>query len=521
MGGSGSDLTVESTAAAGDTVTHPGEGNVHHPGSFDGDPGTVTTTQDPDTEDAVEGTRTSGATYERVVVAVLCIVGIQLGLRPLSDNSFFTHLATGRLILEQGSVPKVDPYSFTAHGDPWTVQSWLASVIYASLERLGGLTAVRLLVAVLTVALVLLVWRLTAPGKSLPVRLCLVAAVVVVGTTYWSERPLMFGLLGLALVILAAEDGFHPAWLVPVMWVWVNTHGSFPFAPGILVLLAVGRRLDGESPRVELRALAWCVTGIVAASLNPLGPKLLVFPLGLMKRREAFTAVVEWQAPGWDRPSQWIFAVLAVVGLLAVLVRRRSWRSILPIVVFAVAAATSMRNLPQASIVIAAAAAPALSGFGRVEAQDRRAINRPAAMAFLVIAVLFAVMGLAGPDTKLDAYPTSSATWLERSGHLGPDSRILASDVVGNYLEVRFGPDDVRVFLDDRVDMYPMSVIDSYRLLRDEEREDEFGATLDRIDPTAVIWQADSPFGRWLQAGRTGWRVVHEDDGWLVALPDG
>ena len=34
--------------------------------------------------------------------------------------------------------PSHDPYTFTAPGEPWVVQSWLASLLYASAERLGG-----------------------------------------------------------------------------------------------------------------------------------------------------------------------------------------------------------------------------------------------------------------------------------------------------------------------------------------------------------------------------------------------
>jgi hypothetical protein len=469
--------------------------------------------------DSAATRRDARGTYDRVVVALLCLVGVQMGQRALSDNSFLTHLATGRIILDDRRVPTSDPYSFTAHGDPWTVQSWLASVIYASLERAGGLVSIRLLIVVLTVALLLLVWRLTAPAETLLARLPLVAGVVVVGATYWSERPLMFGLVGLALVLLAADDGFHPAWLLPIMWVWVNTHGSFPFAPAVLVLLALGRRLDGDVPRVELRALAWCVGGVLLGALNPLGPKLLVFPLGVLDKREAFTAVVEWQAPGWDLWSQRVFAVMAVLGLAAALFRVRRWRSVLPIVVFAAAGATSMRNLTQASIVIAAATAPALVGLGRTKAADRRSINRPAALAFGVMAVVLLVVGLSGPDTDLESYPTRSAAWLEDEDALGPSSRVLAPDVVGNFLEARFGPDDVQVFMDDRVDMFPMSVIDTYVSLRDADRIDEFPAIVEGIDPTVILWEEDSPLGRWLRAGPEGWTIVHEADGWLVATP--
>ena len=56
--------------------------------------------------------------------------------RPLTDNSFLTHLATGRLILADG-VPAENPFLFT--GTSFPVPSWWWSVLLAG--RRGGLRA--------------------------------------------------------------------------------------------------------------------------------------------------------------------------------------------------------------------------------------------------------------------------------------------------------------------------------------------------------------------------------------------
>ena len=57
------------------------------------------------------------ASADSLVVAVLTLVGLRLGLSPLSDNSAFTHLATGIRMVADGlvpEIPRVDPYTFTA-----------------------------------------------------------------------------------------------------------------------------------------------------------------------------------------------------------------------------------------------------------------------------------------------------------------------------------------------------------------------------------------------------------------------
>ena len=67
----------------------------------------------------------------------------------------------------------------------------------------------------------------------------------------------MIGLVLLGVTLLVAEERF-PAWvLLPVFWLWVNSHGSFPLGLVALACYALGRRLDGERRPPELRALAW------------------------------------------------------------------------------------------------------------------------------------------------------------------------------------------------------------------------------------------------------------------------
>ncbi len=77
-----------------------------------------------------------------------------------------THLATGRLIVSGHGIPSHDPYSFTAHGAPWVVQSWLASVLYGWVDRFWGGQGLRVLMGLTTAALGAMTWRLTRPATD-------------------------------------------------------------------------------------------------------------------------------------------------------------------------------------------------------------------------------------------------------------------------------------------------------------------------------------------------------------------
>jgi hypothetical protein len=440
--------------------------------------------------------------------------GLLIGLAPLHDNSTFTHLATGRLILERGGVPRTDPYSFTAHGDPWVVQSWLASVLYAGAEELAGFGGVRLLNGLICAAIGVCVWLLTSRSPSLVVRGGVSLVALVVAGEMMAGRPLLFGTLGLALAFLAADGRFDPRWLLPVGWVWVNTHGSFPFALVLIGALAVGHRLDEGSWGREIRVGAWMAGGIALGALNPLGVQLLLFPASVGTRTEAFKTMVEWSPPGYEAWAE--YAVLALLlGAAALLVRNPRWRDAVPLVVFGALALTAMRNQLPLLIVLVPILAGSLPAVGPDVASIRRPIFRQAAVALAAVVVLFTVAVLGQPDVELDAYPEDAMVWMEEQGMWGPDSRVIAPDYVGNLRGAQAG-EDARAFIDDRVDMYPVDVVMDYKALL--FTEPDWSEVLDSYEPTAVLWKDDQPLAYALSQD-PDWELVHEDSPWVVYVP--
>ncbi|MGN6693226.1 MAG: hypothetical protein ACTHN0_03535 [Aquihabitans sp.] len=460
----------------------------------------------------------TGPSLNSILALVFALVGLRIGLSPLHDNSFLTHLATGRIILDTGHIPRSDPYSWSAPGAAWTVQSWGASVIFAGAEKIAGLVGIRIVVTICCVALTQLVWRLTKPTGNLLGRLLVAVPVIAVGTAYWVERPFLFSLIFLMAVLFALEDRFDPRWLVPIMWLWVNVHGSFPLAFVAIGCFLLGRLLDRERPTVELRVLMWAGIGTaVGAVASPIGWDLITFPAKLLQHSEAFDHTAEWESPSLSASATWmyLFQLILAVGLVAF--RGRRWRAILPVVVFGALSLQASRNIAQASLVLIVPMAFAAVGIGEIRGDEPRRILRPVQIALVALFVLIAVVGIFGqPDTDLGKYPEDPVTWMHEEGMLGPDSRVVTRDFVGNYLEARYGP-DVKVFFDDRVDMYPMPVVDQYMELIDANTEP--GPVLDDVDATAVLWDTDSPFGDWLEDPANGWKIVHREDDWIVAVP--
>jgi hypothetical protein len=466
--------------------------------------------------DTTESTvRRGQLTLGAVVGAALSLVGFMVGMRGLGDNSFLTHLATGRLILDSGSVPSSDPYSFTATGEPWVVQSWLASVLYAGIEELAGPGGIRVLIGVVFGALVAVAWLLARSAPTLLPRVAIVILVISVGGNQWSERPLVFGLLLLAVSLLVVERDHSHWWLLPVGWLWANTHGSFPLGVVALAVLAVGTRLDGRPIRHELRCLAALVAGCVLGAVGPLGLQVLVFPFALVGQQDMLQDVTEWRAPTFTSFSQRAFLVQALVAVAA-LARRPSWRWGLLMAVFIPLALLGLRNVAVASILLVPATAAGVPPVGRLLSEQRLsgAVRRlaPVALVAMMLVIASARLGQTHYDLSL-RYPMTAMRWLAAEEIDPMTVRTAAPDYTGNLLTLLHGPQQ-GVFFDDRFDMYPEE------MFRDHESlllgTPGWRAMLDRWEIDLVLAPHVEPSGQLLLT-EPQWRALYMDDHWLVA----
>lgn len=454
---------------------------------------------------------------EALVLATFALLGFGIGARPLGDNSSFLHLRTGIEILKTWHIPTADPYSFSAHGQPWVVQSWLASVTYGAAYRVAGVHLVVLLDAVLMALLAVVVATLARTGVG-PRTMASAGVAVILGALYWSPRPLIFGLVGLGLLVLVVERDHNPWWLVPIMWVWVNTHGSFPLGYAWLGLRLVGEAIDTRS----LRRTRWKLAGIsvvalAVSAINPLGPKLLAFPFSVGDKQAAFKHIVEWASPNFQTGQGMM--TLVFLGLAVIIVGRAklAWADTLPVAAFLVLGLFSARNLAPFAVVIAPALGRALrptmpsSPAGNDPA--RRRLNMAAGAALGLLAIVFTASSLSGSGLALAPYPTKAESWLAANGLLDPARhRVVSQDWVGCYLILVRGLHG-RVFIDDRVDMYPLSVSSDYEALL--HGQSNSADILSRYGADVVLWQRKLGLPGILDA-RGGWRHAYEDRDWVV-----
>lgn len=333
------------------------------------------------------------------VLALGLVAGVELIMAslalPLRDPDTLWHVLLGRYLWQTwqfvGPAPRAD---LPAEKD-YVYNQWLPELAMAGVDQLWGLPGLAVLAHIGRVLLVVGLYVLCRreAGVAVSAGVAFVAALGCLNAS--AARPQLVGVILLVVTVagwraMARGDAAigRARWLlVPVAWLWASSHGTWVVGPAIGLATAVGLWLDpatrSRTRSAVLLAAACAVTGV----LTPVGPQL----------GQTFVAVreVAWFASEWQRPDPLSLAGLAVVTLtllvLAGLRRRRRWSELLPLLVGLGFAATSVRGLAIGAVVLAPAAARALtrSAPPAVVTGERPAVAAPA-IASLVLALALA-----------------------------------------------------------------------------------------------------------------------------------
>jgi hypothetical protein len=256
-----------------------------------------------------------------VAIAVYLLL-MALGGRLLADPDTYWHIALGRLILDQHTLPTSDPFSTTMRGAHWVAYEWLSQVVYTVAYRLGGWTAVAAVTAgAAATAFAQLTRYLLQRWQPVPTVVAVLAALAltaphIVARPHVLALPLL--VIWIAELIAAVDDGRAPSWrLLPVMTLWANLHGSFIFGlamTGLIGAEAVFRAPATERWRAGKTWIAFGALALAAACINPYGPEMIVAALRTLTLGPALAVISEWQPQDFSRLDAYELIVLASLG---------------------------------------------------------------------------------------------------------------------------------------------------------------------------------------------------------------
>jgi len=212
-----------------------------------------------------------------------------MAVEKVHNNDIWWHLKTGQWIIETGKIPVTDPFTFTTPGATWTPHYWLSDVLFAAVFSVSGLGGLILFKALIVAAGFFVIYRLMVwQGLNLLVAVAVLMLAIFIGHFRFLLRPHVFMFLLSAaffgiLSVGGRQRDFKLLWLLPLMLLWVNLHGSFFFGlvlTGCLLaekLLATGyRRLKRKDATAKWPAFLVVVFALLGATtlLNPFGTNL-------------------------------------------------------------------------------------------------------------------------------------------------------------------------------------------------------------------------------------------------------
>jgi hypothetical protein len=275
--------------------------------------------------------------------------------RFFQDPGTFWHVAVGDRIIDTGFFD-TDPYTFTFQGHKWIPHQWLGECTMAVVHRIGGFDSLLLGTATLLAAVYGGIGvRLMRAGLHPSVVAVVLALGVASSSGHFHVRPHLATIAGMAIfmIFLAdVENGRIPigrlVWLVPVTWLWSNTHGGVLGGLATIALTIGGwtaaRLIKRDSPIKDRRDFLRCVGIWLACAAtcfaNPYFYRLPWSWIEIYQMSSLPDVIVEHsrlKVREWAGITVVAFGVVYCLLLSTVPIRRFRVTWLLPIVWFALA----------------------------------------------------------------------------------------------------------------------------------------------------------------------------------------
>jgi hypothetical protein len=443
----------------------------------------------------------------------------------LSDPDTHWHITVGNWILQHGTVPHVDTYSFTFAGQAWIAKEWLSQVVLAGAYDLGGWGGVGALAAAAVAATFALLLRLLLRDLTPFPALLFTVAAFALTSAHFLARPHVLAfpvmLWWVAGLVRAVEERRAPKpVLLVAMVLWANLHGGFTLG----LVLAGAMALDAlvaAKDRTERRTLfvAWAKFGVaaaLAACVTPYGPESMLVTLRIFGLGDALATISEWRSPNFQQqPMQELILLVAlylalsrglklplvrlliVLGLAHLFLRYARNAEILAMLAPLVIAPVLARQWP--------ALRPTTEARGWPVMLARPAGRGLLALCLAVAALLAAGLVRFGAVTAPEATTPSAA--LEFVHKAGLKGHVFNHYGYGGYL-IESG---IPTFIDGRGELFGGDFIKRYVDAAYLHGETSLEAVLDQYQIEWTFLSKDLPANK-LLAHLPGWRLAYSDD---------
>lgn len=276
------------------------------------------------------------------------------------DGDLASHIALGGRMLDDRALPAHEPLTFTMGDRPFVAHSWLATVAFALVHRVGGFPAVTVFAtSVLACAYAAVALFLRRRGLDGRIVLAGGFTAVLLGTLHWLARPHIFTVLFAALLLYLLEADRPRLWKYAALFgIWTNFHGGFVLGLVLIAAYLSGAAIEAavsRDPAWRHRArhlLAALGVAAIASCLNPYGPAIFADIAASLNSDVSMALIDEYRSPDFHDPSAWLLllAVNATIVVLALVRPRPSLPRLFAIVVSLTATLYAVRNVDVFSV---------------------------------------------------------------------------------------------------------------------------------------------------------------------------
>lgn len=441
----------------------------------------------------------------------------------LVDGDSYWHVAVGRWIVEHHAVPTADVFSYSVPGTPWTAYEWGGDLLLYATHAAAGWRGVQLLAAVAYAASAAYILRFLLDRMEAVYAIGLATISVALMYIHFLARPHVLAwpitVVWVGTLVRAVEARRPPPWwLLALLIVWINLHGSFVLGGGIAGLLAFEAWLSTSDDTALQRSLAkrwaWFLIASAGALLvNPRGASLIGHVLGITRLDDTLSVLDEWKATSLREPSVFLVWCALLLGLLLTRRVRLRLPRLVVLLVLVYLAFKHQRHQTQVGLVAPfLLATPLALGFARARTQARdvashavdgvvATLARPMRgagvliLGLVVAAVMFVGRGRI-PDRPSAGISPEGALEAVRLAKI--DAPVLNDYSFGGFLIFQRVP----VLIDGRGDMYPSDFMRQVHEATDRGRRRwwTFAATT----PRAPARARSSSFVSWIAARAWG-----------------
>jgi hypothetical protein len=439
----------------------------------------------------------------------------------LNDGDTWSHVATGQWILAHGAIPRVDPFSYTFAGQPWTAQEWLSEVIMALAFRAAGWSGVALLTGAAAGAAIAIATGRTARDLTGFALLALAALSALLLAPSLLARPHILALPLLALwsvaLIDAREAGRAPPLpFAALMALWANLHGGFAFGLALIAPFALEALLAAPAGEKLAAARDWSLfaaASLAAAMLTPFGVEGLLFPIRLLGLAH-LGEIGEWRPENFAHPGPMELALLALIAFALIRPTTLPWLRAALVVGLIHMALQHQRHQTLLAILAPMLLAPAICrALGAARPTATLRLSHEAILAAAAAALTLAGARLMLPLHRVDT-PTAPISALAAVPPPLRDAPTLNGYGFGGYL-IGAG---VKPFIDGRADMYGDAFLDLYGKIAAGDPA-SLEATLSRYDIAWTMFPPGEPVVAALDR-EPGWRRLYADKFAVVHVRD-